>query len=65
MRREIVYKTYQEAVEAWDKNVYFIGGEKLMELAKGEGSVDYTHPNDFGFYSMARAVSEVLKEILG
>ena len=64
VRREIVYKTYQEAIKAGDKNVYFIGGEKLMELAKGEGSVDYTHPNDFGFHSMARALEEVLKEIM-
>ena len=65
VRREIVYKTYQEAIKAGDKNVYFIGGEKLMELAKGEGSVDYTHPNDFGFHSMARALEEVLNEIMG
>lgn len=63
VRREIVYKTYQDAVKAGDKNVYFISGEKLMELAKGEGSVDYTHPNDFGFHSMARAVLEVLSKI--
>jgi hypothetical protein len=36
-----------------------------MELAKDEGTVDGTHPTDFGFYSMAKALGDLLVEILG
>ena len=50
--------------DARDRNVYFIPGERLMRLAQSEGLVDNCHPNDFGFYSMADAVIEVLENIL-
>jgi len=56
--------TYLEAKAAGDENVYFISGEKLMELVGDNGTVDNCHPTDSGFFSMACAVEEVLKEIL-
>ena len=62
-RRSIIETTYKNAVLAGDKNVYFIDGEALTELCKDEGTVDGTHPTDFGFVSMAKAVSEVLGNI--
>ncbi len=40
-----------------------IDHEKLMELAGDEGTVDYCHPNDLSFYSMAKALGDVLAEI--
>ena len=62
-RRSIIETTYKNAISAGDKNVYFIDGEALTELCKDEGTVDGTHPTDFGFVSMANAVSKVLANI--
>ena len=66
-RLAVIKATYEHAVEAGDKNVYFIDGPTLMALcgtAGNEGTVDNCHPNDFGFVSMAAALEKVLKEIL-
>ncbi len=62
-RCEIIRATYNNAIASGDKNVYYIDHEKLMELAGNEGTVDYCHPNDLGFYSMAKAVGDVLAQI--
>ncbi len=59
-RFEIIKRTYENARHRGDKNVYFISGDRLMSLAQSEGIVDNCHPNDFGFYSMADAVIEVM-----
>lgn len=63
-RLAIIQKTYAEAVQKGDKNVYLIEGNKLMSYAKDEGTVDGCHPNDLGFYSMAKALKKVLKQIV-
>ncbi|MBQ8689434.1 MAG: hypothetical protein IJ515_03625 [Clostridia bacterium] len=63
-RREAIIKTYENALARGDKNVYFIPGSQLMELAKLEGTVDSTHPTDLGFYSMAMTLSDMLAKIL-
>ncbi len=63
-RSGIVYDTYLGARNKGDQNVYFISGTKLMEKAFDEGTVDGAHPTDYGFYSMASAVEEVMKDIL-
>jgi hypothetical protein len=62
-RRELIRRTYENALARGDKNVYFIDGPTLMALAGNEGTVDNVHPTDFGFHSMAVAVSKVLKEL--
>ena len=62
-RRELVYDTYQTAKEQGDENVYFIDGRKLMEIVGDDGLVDYHHPTDGGFFSMACAIGEVMGEI--
>ena len=36
----------------------------LMAMAKDDGTVDATHPNDLGFASMANAIEPVLRKIL-
>ncbi len=64
VRRSIVEKTYQNAMARGDKNVYFIDGAALTALCKEEGTVDNIHPTDFGFASMAKAVSEVLSGLI-
>ncbi|MBR6523437.1 MAG: SGNH/GDSL hydrolase family protein [Clostridia bacterium] len=60
IRRSIVEKTYLDAVSSGDKNVYFVDGKALTKLCGDSGTVDYAHPTDFGFYSMAKAVAEVI-----
>ncbi len=64
LRRDIVYSTFWFANNSGDKNVYYLDSRQLMELAKGEGSVDYIHPTDLGYYSMATAIQAQLEPIL-
>lgn len=64
-RFDAVKATYTHAIEKGDKNVYFIPGyelipEDVMESAK----VDTVHPNDLGFYYMAKRVCRELRRVL-
>lgn len=61
---EIIKTTYKNALENGDKNVYFIDGKTLMSLAGNDGNVDNCHPNDLGFASMAKAVGDILENVL-
>ena len=63
-RLAVIKATYDNAVAAGDKNVYFIPGTDLMEDMKNEGLVDGCHPNDAGFVSMARAMIPTIKQML-
>ena len=64
-RRDVIYRTYQKALDSGDKNVYFIDGSSYF-LCQSDGicTVDGYHPNDYGFYRMAEAVEGVLRMIL-
>lgn len=64
-RRQTVKATYENAIAAGDKNVYYIPpeeyfGEKDCRLY----TVDRTHPNDLGFYRMAEAIYPVMRKML-
>lgn len=64
-RVAIIRKTYQNAVDAGDKNVYFINGMEFFgEHGRAECTVDGTHPNALGFMRMAEKVYPVLRNIL-
>ena len=63
-RMEIVKKTYERALANGDKNVYFIPGPTLMKFAKDNGTVDSAHPTDLGFFSMAKVLTPLIKQIL-
>ena len=63
-RLSVIKETYNNALAKGDKNIYLLDGPTLMSLAKGEGTVDNTHPNDLGFASMAKALGDVLEQIL-
>lgn len=63
-RLEIIRKTYRNALNRGDKNVYMLDGKELMKMAGNDGTVDDCHPTDFGFASMAQAVGDVLEKIL-
>ena len=63
-RLEVIRTTYQNALSSGDKKVYFIDGRTLMDIAGTEGTVDSVHPTDLGFFSMAKTMSKLLKNIL-
>ncbi len=66
LRREIVKKTYENAVKAGDKNVYFIDGESpFRDYPDRELCfIDTVHPNDLGFARMVSVIEPVIKKIL-
>ncbi len=61
-RVEIMTKTYENAKADGDKNVYMLTGKELTALCGNEGTVDNTHPNDYGFASMALALGDLLED---
>ncbi len=65
-RLEIIEKTVTNAKSKGDKNVYFldIGRYLKAQGIENELTVDGTHPNDLGFYFMARAIEEILNPLL-
>ena len=65
LRRDIVKRTYETAVRNGDENVYFVDGTEILKIFGGDsGTVDHCHPNDLGFYCMAKALEPVLKSAL-
>lgn len=65
IRRDIVKKTYDNAVAAGDNNVYFIDGTTLLDECRNDGTVDGIHPTDYGFHCFAKKVLPVVKKALG
>ncbi len=64
-RRAIIHNTYEKAIADNDKNVYFIDGESLFGSHSRElCTVDTVHPNDLGFYRMARRISSTIRQII-
>ena len=64
-RNAIVRETYENAIQAGDKNVYFIDGRELLEPDVMEHAlVDNCHPTDLGFYSMAKRILPLLKTLV-
>ena len=56
-----IRKTYENAIENGDKNVYFIDGKTFF----GDDdvfacTVDKIHPNDLGCYRMAKVIEKTL-----
>jgi len=64
-RRAVIENTYNNAVKAGDKNVYFIDGETFFgENDRHLCTIDRIHPNDLGFYRMASVILPTMKKIL-
>ena len=64
-RRNIIYKTYMNAMQKGDRNVYYIDGRSLFQDDYRDCcTVDGVHPNDFGFVRMAQAIGRMVKELL-
>ena len=65
-RKAVVKRTYENAILAGDKNVYFIDGEAFFKDDPDRELcfIDTIHPNDWGFAKMAQVVEPVIKKIL-
>ncbi len=64
-RRGIVFRTYQNAIAAGDRHVYFVSGSQMFaRTGGGDCTVDGTHPNDLGFFYMAETIGAALEEAL-
>ena len=65
LRREIIRASYEKAKANGDENVYFLDGNTFFpDDCRDSCTVDTTHPNDLGFYFMARAIGDAIAEIL-
>lgn len=64
-RREVIRETYQTAIAEGDENVYFIDGAELFAGGAWDlCTVDRVHPNDLGFYRMARRIEREIAPLL-
>ena len=63
-REKVIRQTYLRAKKQGDKKVYFIAGKTLYGNEDRENcSVDSCHPNDLGFYRMAKRIYKKMREI--
>lgn len=64
-RRQVVIDTFNKAKKMGDNKVYFIDGKTILGKKDADCcTVDGTHPNDLGFYRMAKKIYSVIKKIL-
>lgn len=65
LRRDMIYRTYSNALQAGDKNVYFVDGHHLFGKENRDAcTVDECHPNDLGFMRMAESIFPTAKQAL-
>ena len=60
-RRDLIKSSCEKLRSEGDENIYFIPGEELISLCGCEGTVDYCHPTDLGFFSMAQGFAKMLE----
>lgn len=64
-RRDVIMQTYLNAKNAGDKNVYFVDGETFFgDEDRHLCTIDRCHPNDLGFYRMAKTILPTMKKML-
>ena len=69
-RRDVILRTYANAVKRGDNQVMFIDGTEVFKEAHKLGvaadscTVDGVHPNDLGFACMAKVFGYAIKEML-
>lgn len=62
---EVIKKSYKKAKASGDKNVYFVSGPRLFgKDCRDACVVDSCHPNDLGFYRIAKTLEPLLKKLL-
>lgn len=63
-RKDAIRRTYDNAVAAGDKNVYILYGDSFFDEIGWNFTVEGTHPNDLGFWFMAKGIAPVIKTML-
>ena len=64
-RLDIIRATCRAAVDAGDRHVRFVDGSRLFgDDNRDACTVDGCHPNDLGFYRMARGIAPAVREAL-
>ena len=64
-RTEIIKRTYEQALAEGDDQVTFIDGVTLFgDDMRDSCSVDGCHPNDLGFYRMAKVIGAAVEKYL-
>lgn len=69
-RRDVILRTYANAVNRGDKQVLFIDGTEVFKEARKIGistdscTVDGVHPNDLGFACMTKVFGEAIRKML-
>ena len=62
-RKAIIKRTYENALNEGDENVYFLDGQSFYdEVGVQNATVDCCHPNDLGFYAFYKNISDFMKE---
>jgi hypothetical protein len=62
-RQKTIRKTYQIARKNGDTRVYFLNGGSFFTADRDICTVDGTHPNDLGFYRMAKKLYQKMGQI--
>ena len=63
-RRNVLYQSFIKARALGDDNVYFLDGETLFgENDREICTVEGIHPNDLGFYRIAKGIEKIYQEI--
>ena len=60
VRQHIIETTYYNAIAAGDSNVYYLNSAAMMALCGSDGTVDSSHPTDYGFASIAAAIGNLM-----
>ena len=64
-RQAVIRATYEKALAEGDTRVRYVDGTAMMALLDFDGGlVDNCHPTDIGFFSMAKRIAPVLRDIL-
>ena len=63
-RRAVIARTFLNARDNGDKNVYLIDGRTFFgNIGISDCTADGTHPNDLGMYFMSQGIGGILHEI--
>ncbi len=64
-RQQVILNTVNNAKAAGDNNVYYLNMKEYFDNAgiTNLATVDHNHPNDLGFFYMAKAVEEIMSKL--
>ncbi len=64
-RREVIYRTYENAVKDGDRNVYFVDGVRMFGDSDRDACTEDTiHPNDIGYLRIANTLAPILQHAI-